>query len=226
MKKDYKNSKAAQFFKKNVYYIVMIACIIAIATMVTLAIVLNQPVSDQGGSVIDVPSVTDPDKPTVDPDEGNDPDEGKDPDDNVDNPDVMVFVMPLENAEVLRKYTADTAIKNPTMGYYTTHEAIDFKGTEGQKVMAVYDGTVESISEDKMGTTFLTILHKDNIRSIYASIANISVKVGDEVKKGQQIAELGNTMKTEKADGVHLHFEMSVNGELTDPNTFLADGGK
>ena len=48
------------------------------------------------------------------------------------------------------------------------------------------------------------------------------VQVGDKVTGGQQIARVGSSGQS---TGCHLHFEVQVNGENTDPAPFMAAVG-
>ena len=80
--------KVAQFFKKNIYVILMIICILAIATMITLAVVLN---NNNDGDTVMKPIVSGDDNsgdvkpPVTDPDD-NKPNKPDDPDDPIVKP--------------------------------------------------------------------------------------------------------------------------------------------
>ena len=52
----------------------------------------------------------------------------------------------------------------------------------------------------------------------YGHLSNISVKVGQRVKKGQKIGNIGNTGNS---TGPHLHFEVRVGGKGVDPFPYL-----
>jgi len=52
----------------------------------------------------------------------------------------------------------------------------------------------------------------------YAHMNALSVKVGDRVYKGQKIGEIG---RTGKVTGVHLHFEVRIDGKTVDPLNYL-----
>ena len=62
------------------------------------------------------------------------------------------------------------------------------------------------------------IQHSDGLESIYAHMSQILVKAGQKVTQGQQI---GNCGTTGSSTGMHLHFELIVNGQKKDPAPYL-----
>jgi murein DD-endopeptidase MepM/ murein hydrolase activator NlpD len=86
------------------------------------------------------------------------------------------------------------------------HHGVDFDVDEGSKVYAAEDGQVVSTSGNEV-----RIKHDKGIETRYKYFKDISVKVGDKVKRGQQIGTSGSG--TEGAPGLsgdHLHFELWV----------------
>jgi lipoprotein NlpD len=61
------------------------------------------------------------------------------------------------------------------------------------------------------------VKHDNTYLTAYAHNRNLLVKEGDAVRKGQTIAEMGDT----DANSVRLHFELRVNGKPVDPLPFL-----
>ena len=63
------------------------------------------------------------------------------------------------------------------------------------------------------------IKHSDNVLSAYAHNDRILVKEKQQIKRGQQIAEMGNT----DSDRVKLHFEIRYQGKPVDPVKYLPE---
>lgn len=112
----------------------------------------------------------------------------------------------------------------PTEGRIIAHfeegknKGIDITGKMGQHVMAAGAGKVMYAGSGIRGYGNLVIVkHTNNLLSAYAHNKTIKVKEDQSVKKGQVIAEMGNT----DADAVKLHFEIRQQGKPVDPSKFL-----
>lgn len=88
----------------------------------------------------------------------------------------------------------------------TFHDGLDLASPSGTKVLAAHDGIVAYSGSDLGGYgNLLVIKGNDNLITVYAHNRTLDVERGDKVKKGQKIAEVG---ETGKAEGPHLHFEV------------------
>ena len=58
------------------------------------------------------------------------------------------------------------------------------------------------------------------MRTRYGHLSKILVKLGDKVKRGQQVAAVGNTGRS---TGPHLHYEVRINGIPEDPRKFILE---
>ena len=85
----------------------------------------------------------------------------------------------------------------------------------GTAVHAPGDAIVESI-DSKLGTIVLN--HGQEIKTQYSHLSKILVSPQARVRKGQLIAEVGNTGKS---TGPHLHYEVRVAGVAIDPRQRL-----
>jgi len=100
------------------------------------------------------------------------------------------------------------------------HNGIDFAANSGTPIYAAESGTViVAQSMSGYGNTVI-IDHGNGLWTLYAHIrtGGILVKAGEEVKKGQKIAEVGNTGNS---TGPHLHFEVRLNEKPVDPENYL-----
>jgi len=98
------------------------------------------------------------------------------------------------------------------------NKGIDIAGKLGDPIQAAGDGRVVYAGNSLRGYGNLVIVKHDNTYlTAYAHNRNLLVKEGDAVRKGQKIAEMGDT----DANSVRLHFELRVNGKPVDPLPFL-----
>jgi lipoprotein NlpD len=98
------------------------------------------------------------------------------------------------------------------------NKGIDIAGRAGQQVMAAGTGKVMYAGSGIRGYGNLVIVkHSNSLLSAYAHNRSIVVKEGQNVSKGQVIAEMGDS----DADSVKLHFEIRQQGKPVDPSRFL-----
>ena len=98
------------------------------------------------------------------------------------------------------------------------NRGIGISGRSGDPVLAASDGRVVYTGTGLRGYGQLIIIrHNTTFLSTYAHNRKILVKEGQEVKRGQQIAEMGDT----DADRVKLHFEVRRQSTPVDPLRFL-----
>lgn len=130
------------------------------------------------------------------------------------------FVLPVENAEISKKYGFGL---DATLDRYVAHKGMDFKCAEGTSVKAVLDGTVIKVVRDHiLNENYVTITHKDGMTTTYKYIVvSADLKEGDEVKQGDIIGTVAEAGGMEMNDGEHLHFELSANGETVAPEEYF-----
>jgi lipoprotein NlpD len=98
------------------------------------------------------------------------------------------------------------------------NKGIDIAGQEGDPVLAAADGQVVYRGNALRGYGNLVIIkHSDDFISAYAHNRQILVEQGQNVKRGQRIAEIGRT----DADRPKLHFEIRRQGRPIDPVRLL-----
>ena len=98
------------------------------------------------------------------------------------------------------------------------NKGLEIGGTAGDPVLAAADGKVVYAGAGLRGYGNLVILkHNKTYVSVYAHNQTLLVKEDDVIKRGQKIAEMGNT----EADRVKLHFELRKLGNSVDPARYL-----
>ena len=98
------------------------------------------------------------------------------------------------------------------------NKGIDFGGKAGDPVAAAADGKVVYVGTGIRGFGQLLIVkHNATFLSAYAHNRKILVAEGQQVTRGQKVAEMGNT----DSEIVKLHFEIRKQGKPTDPVAFL-----
>ena len=98
------------------------------------------------------------------------------------------------------------------------NKGLDIGGTAGEAVVAAADGRVVYVGAGLRGYGNLIILkHNNTYLTAYAHNQSLLVKEDQSVRKGQQIAEMGNS----DADRVKLHFEVRRQGKPVDPAKYL-----
>ncbi|SDR92260.1 lipoprotein NlpD [Halopseudomonas xinjiangensis] len=94
------------------------------------------------------------------------------------------------------------------------NKGIDIAGTLGQPIKAAADGAVVYAGRGLIGYGDMIIVkHDDTFLSAYAHNSKLMVSEGDQVKRGQVIAEMGSS----GTDRVKLHFEIRQRGKPVDP---------
>lgn len=99
---------------------------------------------------------------------------------------------------------------------YMPNTGILYASDEEFDIIASLDGKVTNIKEDEILGNIVEIENSYNIITIYQSVKDVTVKVGDTVKQGDVIAKSGsNKLANEKENC--LHFEIYENGNIKNP---------
>jgi murein DD-endopeptidase MepM/ murein hydrolase activator NlpD len=119
-------------------------------------------------------------------------------------------------------------LASPVAGPYTDlfgprghrfHSGIDYPGATGTPVTASVSGRVTYAGWSAGGWGYLvTIAHSEGVRTLYAHLSRVGVRVGQQVTTGQHIGRIG---ASGHATGPHLHFEVRLRGAALDPLTGL-----
>ena len=107
---------------------------------------------------------------------------------------------------------------DPFTGERAMHEGVDIVAPTGTKIRAAAAGVVVSTERHPQYGNLVEIDHGKDLTTRYAHSSRILVKVGQLVKRGQPVAEVGTTGRS---TGPHLHFEVRRDGKPLDPLDFL-----
>ena len=107
---------------------------------------------------------------------------------------------------------------DPFTGKLEFHKGMDFAGRMGSDIVAVASGVVTWASERYGYGNLVEINHGNGYVTRYGHCEKIDVKVGDTIKKGQLIAQMGSTGRS---TGPHVHFEVWRNGRPVNPERYI-----
>ena len=94
------------------------------------------------------------------------------------------------------------------------HYGLDIAGEEGAVIFAFADGTVTAVGSSTDLGKYVTVAHDGGYSTLYAHCARVTASDGQQVKRGDPIAEMGDTGR---ATGFHLHFELHQNNTYLNP---------
>ncbi len=104
-------------------------------------------------------------------------------------------------------------------GIYMQNTGVLYTSNNAFDVVSILDGTVKNIKEDSLMGNIVEIEHTNNLTTVYQSLGEVKVKVGDKVKQGDIIATSGqNKIATDTSNA--LHFEVFYKGEVFNPEEF------
>jgi murein DD-endopeptidase MepM/ murein hydrolase activator NlpD len=111
---------------------------------------------------------------------------------------------------------------DPFTGQRAMHEGVDFSAEVGTPIMAAANGVVVAAEPHPDYGLMVDVDHGNDYLTRYAHASKLSVKIGQYVKRGQKIAEVGSTGRS---TGPHLHFEVRYKGASVNPAKFLPRKG-
>ena len=125
---------------------------------------------------------------------------------------------PLQDYEVTSPFGARNDPINSMSGI---HEGVDLGAPMGTPVTATGDGRVVFAGWGDRYGNLIEIDHGMGLHTRYAHLSRVLVSVGDRVTRGKPIGLLGETGRT---TGPHLHYEVRVDGDPTNPMKFITAG--
>ncbi len=134
-----------------------------------------------------------------------------------ENPLTSAFTLPVP----LKKVTSPFGIRRLYNNQLKSrHTGVDFRAATGTPVCAPHSGTVKMAQENWYTGGHIILEHGWGITSSYFHLSELLVKVGDQVRLGQQIALSG---ATGRVTGPHLHWGIHVHGTPVNPMQFVLD---
>jgi murein DD-endopeptidase MepM/ murein hydrolase activator NlpD len=127
---------------------------------------------------------------------------------------------PIVGAHITQPYGPSNVLLEPRLGRYPHfHTGIDIAGPLGTPVMAAADGIVVAVAHTHIGYGYyVMIAHGAGVVTLYAHLMETDVNLGDRVSRGHRIGLEGSTGLS---TGPHLHFEVRINNQVTDPMHYL-----
>lgn len=102
---------------------------------------------------------------------------------------------------------------------YMENTGILYSANEKFDALATMDGTIKDIKEDEILGVVVEVQNTEKLTTIYYSLGELNVAVGDQVKQGDVIGTSGtNKIETEVSN--LMLFEVYIDGNLVNPETF------
>lgn len=130
----------------------------------------------------------------------------------------MPFGMPVYGA---RQTSHFGPRRDPLGRGRALHKGVDFAGPKGTPIYATADGVVTFSGRQRGYGNIVVITHPFGIETRYAHLNRSHVTVGQRVKRGDRIADMGNTGRS---TGTHLHYEVRIDREAVNPSKFIEAG--
>lgn len=110
---------------------------------------------------------------------------------------------------------------SPFTGTIQMHEGIDICNSVGTPIVAPADGLVVKVGREYGYGKVIKINHGYGIVTRYGHLHKAHVKIGQQVKRGDLVGEIGNTGRS---TGPHLHYEVRINNLPVDPRKYILFG--
>ena len=107
---------------------------------------------------------------------------------------------------------------HPITGKRLFHDGLDIAANHGNAVYAYTDGRVVQAGWNGGYGISILLDHGNGLRTRYAHLSRLNVRVGQRVQTGQKIGAVGSTGNS---TGPHLHFEVIKNGKTQNPLNYI-----
>jgi murein DD-endopeptidase MepM/ murein hydrolase activator NlpD len=128
-------------------------------------------------------------------------------------------IQPVANEKLTRIASGFNYRIHPIYKIKHFHTGIDFAAPRGTDIFATGDGVVRVVDRESRGYGFhIVIDHGFGYQTLYGHMSKFSVQLGQKVKRGDVIGEVGSTGTS---TAPHLHYEVIKNGEKINPINFF-----
>lgn len=128
-------------------------------------------------------------------------------------------IMPVKDVDIYRISSHYGYRTDPFYKVQKLHSGIDFAGPVGTHIYCTGDGVVEKVIKGNSGYgNNIIVNHGYGYKTRYAHINKAYVKEGQKVKRGEHIADMGNSGKS---TAPHLHYEVIKNDKAINPVNFF-----
>jgi murein DD-endopeptidase MepM/ murein hydrolase activator NlpD len=125
---------------------------------------------------------------------------------------------PINHVAVMSGFGRRT---DPFNGLAAFHSGVDLGGAMGMPVRATASGRVTFAGTNGGYGRMVEIDHGKGLVTRYAHLSRLQVRLGERVHYGQTIGLMGSTGRS---TGVHVHYEVLVDGKPRDPMKFIQAG--
>ncbi len=130
------------------------------------------------------------------------------------------MVVPTKG-DVLKPFSMDATIYFETLDQYKCNPAMLIKADVNQEVVASFGGKVESVKEDAVNGTVITVDMGNGYKAMYGQMKDIGIKEGDSIVKGQALGNVAQPTKYFSEEGSHLYFAMTKDDEPVNPQEYM-----
>lgn len=132
-------------------------------------------------------------------------------------PDGSSLIPPFDRIPLAQRFRISSNFsmnrRHPITGRVQPHYGTDFATPTGTPVVAPADGRIIRRGWHPYGGNYVVIDHGQGFETRYLHLNRSTVSRGQDIKRGQQIGQSGNTGRS---TGPHLHYELHINGRPVD----------
>ena len=133
-----------------------------------------------------------------------------------------VYTRPTAGA-VLTPFSGDMLLFQPTLGDWRVHSGTDFACEAGENVLALTDGTVQTVFEDGLNGTCVTIAHQGDLKTTMRGLDEVRVSEGQAVSSGEAVGTCAKEIPAEQTLGAHVHVEATRGDAVIDVMELLGE---